>query len=81
MDERLKIARVRNSILVLTKSTCIVSPEKICKVYQRSIEWELHPKVFVFFLQYLSSTKDFKLMTGYAENRDNIQARRGHLVT
>lgn len=46
-DDRLKIARVRNSIYALSQTYIPISPESISYIYQRSIELDLHPKDMV----------------------------------
>jgi len=43
-DERLKVARVRNSLLLLAAHDVLVSPESLLAVYQKSIELGLEPR-------------------------------------
>jgi hypothetical protein len=44
-DERLKVARVRNSISILSKSYLSISPDSITTVYKRSEKMEMPIKV------------------------------------
>jgi len=44
IDERLRVARVHNAVLLLSKASIIISPDSISTVYQRSVDMELQPK-------------------------------------
>ena len=43
-DERLRVARVHNAILLLSNANIPISPESITAVYQKSIDLGFHPK-------------------------------------
>lgn len=43
-EQRLVAARVQNAVRCLSSRSCVVTPEAIIVVYQRSVELTLHPK-------------------------------------
>lgn len=45
-DERLRVARVRNCLLLLSSNDSLVTPDSLLSVYQKSLELGLEPKQF-----------------------------------
>ena len=45
-DERLRVARVRNCLLLLSSNDTLITPDSLLSVYQKSLEQGLEPKQF-----------------------------------